>query len=277
MRGPRRITTRVKEGIQFFCGQSDAEEQWSTGYTQHEDESEKDWRRRVTGFQEWVVHERDLSEEAAQEVEARLIEKWITAGYACASYGKQTTRGDGLYSVFSVKHSGMIYHDMGITYVAMSQLWMKIALQQYERAEAIERQEGETVVTYELFRRQVGTVCGGLAFELLWKALVQLDEKIAPPSHLPGQIMGNARREMKEDVETVAKSVGWKDLDELHEFLDFHLCNPDVKYNLRTPDGRGGRGFTTWGVGKRSIPELGKLHAIVTGIWNAEFARRRRK
>ena len=53
-----------------YLGRSDAEEQWSTGYTQSESDSEKDWRKRVTNFQEWVVHARGLSEEEAQETEA---------------------------------------------------------------------------------------------------------------------------------------------------------------------------------------------------------------
>ena len=275
MRQQRRVTTQPKESIRISIGQSDAEEQWSTGYTQSERDSEKEWRNRVTNFQEWVVHERGLTEEVARAVETALLGELLGAGHACTGYGKQKTTGGGLYSVFGVKHSGLIYHDLGIACAAMATVWMDMAVQQDELVEALDGPRDDPKSASDLFRRHVGTVCGGLAFELLWKALVQLEEKIVRPIHQPGKIMGDVCERIRGQVEAAAKRTGWTDLQELHEFLDVHLCNPDVKYCLRTPDGRAGRGFPFWREGRRSLRGLKELHTIVHNIWNAEFAKRR--
>ena len=271
----RRVTTEATGALRIYLGQSDAEEQWSTGYTQSENDSERDWRKRVTNFQKWIVHERGLTEEAARDAEAKLLRQLRDAGYDCASYGRQTTALNGSFSLFSVKHSGLIYHDWGIANASMSTVWMEMAVQQAETGQAVHREGDGPRSTGDLFRLQVATVCGGLAFELLWKALVQLDDKVARPVHRPGELMVDVCEVVRDRVEATAKAVGWAGLQELHEFLDRHLCNPDVKYNLRTPDGRGGRGFASWAAGLRSMPELSRLHSSVYAVWNVECARRR--
>ena len=82
-------------------------------------------------------------------------------------------------------------------------------------------------------------------------------------------------KRVRVQVEAAAQKAGWTDLEERHEFLDQHLCNPDVKYDMRTPDGRSAAGVCLLGGGKVVCERAKELHATMNDIWNTEFAKRR--
>ena len=252
----------------ILAGQSDALEQWSTGYTNDLVAAEQSWRKRVSAYRSLTVREEVETEGQAREVEARLVADYHRQGKICGSYGKIGKVEKGPWKVFTVEHSGLIYHDGGRVFAAMARVWMELAVEQDRRQKARMTSEDIQIQADAVLTFSVATVCAGLSYELLWKALVQAEGRVAAAQHRPSVIMGGVSERTRQWVEQVAQTAGWSDLEELHEFLDNHLCNPDAKYGLRTPDGRGGRGTPYWRTGIRSLPELEKLHKHASQIWS---------
>ena len=266
--GTRRTTTRPQGALMILAGQSDAAEQWSTGYANDLAAAERSWRKRVTAYRGLTVHEEVETEERAREFEARLVADYRRQGKVCASYGKNAEAETGPWKVFTVEHSGLIYHDGGRVFAAMARVWMELAVEQDRRQKARMNSEDLQVEARAVLTFSVVTVCAGLSYELIWKALAQAEGRIAAATHRPSAILEGVSERTRKLVEQAAQTAGWSDLEELHEFLDNHLCNPDEKYALRTPDGRGGRSTGYWKTGIRSLPELEKLHNRVSQIWD---------
>ena len=210
----------------ILAGQSDAPEQWSTGYANDLTAAEQSWRKRVTAYRGLTVHEEVETEEQARGVEARLVEDYHRQGKVCASYGKTTEAEAGPWKVFTVEHSGLIYHDGGRVFAAMARVWMELAVEQDRRQEARMSSEDLQVQAHAVLTSSVVTVCAGLSYELLWKALAQAEGRIAVASHQPGAILDGVSERTRQSVDKAAQIAGWSDLEELHEFPGQPLVQP---------------------------------------------------
>ena len=105
----------------------------------------------------------------------------------------------------------------------------------------------------------VATVCAGYAFELIFKVLVRAGGKQPKPVHEPSAAYERLEQENKDAVDRIFANHGWKNPDELLDYLDEELCDRDRKYWGRSPKGGNPQVVFSFG-GRKGMDALKKLH-----------------
>ena len=150
---------------------------------------------------------------------------------------------------------GMLKLDLGD-----SRVWMETAVILYENnAPSLGDVSWEESGYPRTNKMNVAYVCGGYAFELLFKVLVRVGGNCPSARHETSIAYAKLAAEDRKEVDKRILKHGWECPCELLSFLDKHLCHRDRKYWMRPPKGGRSHGQFHFG-GIKGIESLKHLH-----------------
>ncbi len=135
---------------------------------------------------------------------------------------------------------------------------MTIATELYARNLVFPIKLDESPCANEL---NIANVCVGYAFELAYKALVEVSEQQPDPTHLLSDAHAKLDDQLRIEVERAIVSHGWKNVDSFLSHFDEEIRHADRKYWMRPkPPATGNAQSHFWFGYPTGIDFLAKLH-----------------
>ena len=145
-------------------------------------------------------------------------------------------------------------------YSGDARVWMSVATDLYERNLVFPINIDESPCANEL---NVANVCAGYAFELAYKALVEVTKQTPKSTHRLRDAHARLDEDVRIEIERIIAEHGWNDIDSFLDHFDKELRHEERRYWMRpknpsTNEGPANQRF--WYGYRVGIDFLAKLH-----------------